>query len=57
MYNMALRKDRNQVRRNFVTFYTDDSVYNWIEENRGFEKRSSFLHRKMKKLTQDDEQG
>ena len=52
-----IKKDPSQVRRNFVAFYTTDSVKNWIDETRGLEKQSSFLHRRMEKLKRLEESG
>ena len=47
---MGLRKDRAQVKRNYVAFYTNDPVLNWIEEKRGYEKRSHFIHRTLEQV-------
>ena len=53
---MALRKDPLVVKRNYVAFYTTDSVKNWIDESSGFEKRSTFIHRTLDEVRKKEQQ-
>ena len=47
---MGLRKERSQVKQNYIAFYATDGMKNWIEDSRGFEKRSSFIHRTLERV-------
>jgi len=51
---MALRKERNEVRRNYIAFYTTDGMKNWIDDRKGYEKQSSFIHRKLEQLRKQE---
>jgi len=52
---MRNKKALADARGNFLAFYTTDSVKNWIERERGFEKRSTFIHRKLEQVKKQEE--